>query len=48
MYLHLPRDPKGRNRKKSSRLRAKKKAHQRRRVNGMQNRKLGRRLKRNG
>ncbi len=48
MYLHLARDPSSRNRKKTKRLRAKKKARQRRRVNGMHKRKLGRRLKRNG
>ncbi|MBC7171317.1 MAG: hypothetical protein H5U40_02760 [Polyangiaceae bacterium] len=48
MYLNLPRDPKSKHRTKTKRFRAKKKAHQRRRVNGMQGRKLGRRLTRNG
>jgi hypothetical protein len=48
MYLHLARDPKSKNRKKTKRLRAKFKAHQRRRVNRMHKRKLGRRLTRNG
>lgn len=48
MYLHLKRDPAQRKRGKSNRSRAKNKAKDRRRVNGMRGHKLGRRLRRNG
>lgn len=44
MYLHLSNKDRPRNRRKSARLKAKRKAKNRRRVNGMHGRKLGKRL----
>lgn len=44
MYLHLPKSKRTRNRTKSARLHAKKKAKNRRRVNRMHKRSLGRRI----
>ncbi len=48
MYLPLAKGSRRLNRGKSNRNKAKTKAHQRRRVNGMQGRKLSRRRKYNG
>ncbi len=48
MYIFNFRDPSERRRGKSNRKRAKHKAKQRRRVNRMHKRTLGRKLKRNG
>ncbi len=48
MYLHVTRNRSKSTRHKSSRLRGKLKAKNRRRVNRMHGRKLGRRLVRNG
>jgi hypothetical protein len=48
MYLALSRSARVKKRGKSNRYRAKLKARQRRRVNGMHSRSLGRRLRRNG
>ncbi len=48
MYLHLPKNGRKRKRNKTARSNAKRKAKDRRRVNGAKNRPLGRRLKRNG
>lgn len=48
MYLHLPGKSRIGNRSKNRRRKAKGEAKNRRRVNRMHKRKLGRRLKRNG
>ena len=48
MYLPIGQKNRVTNRKKTNRRNAAHKARQRRRVNGMHGRKLGRRLKRNG
>ncbi len=48
MYLHISKKSRVNNRSKTKRSKAKAKAKNRRRVNRMQKRKLGRRLTRNG
>jgi hypothetical protein len=48
MYLPIARSARLKKRGKSNRYRAKLKSRQRRRVNGMHSRPLGRRLRRNG
>ena len=48
MYLHLPGKSRIGNRSKNRRRKAKGESKNRRRVNRMHKRKLGRRLKRNG
>jgi hypothetical protein len=48
MYLAISRSARIKKRGKTNRYRAKLKAQQRRRVNGMHGRPLGRRLRRNG
>jgi hypothetical protein len=48
MYLPLSKKSRRKNRSRTNRLRAKGKAHNRRRVNRMARRKLGRRLGRAG
>lgn len=48
MYLHITKDPRAKKRGKTARHKAKAAAKNRRRVNGMRKRKLGRRFKHNG